>query len=119
MTITDPTFYRSPAEAIAAPTEHLAYVVAFDRAGVLPDALAVLDVDENSGGYGTVVGWADVPPPATNRTSSGGTAAPAGSLTGGAALGRADSSAPSSRLPDRAAPASPSPAPRPDPAPPR
>jgi selenium-binding protein 1 len=61
MTITDPTFYRSPAEAIAAPTEQLAYVVAFDRAGALPDALAVVDVDENSGDYGTVVGWADLP----------------------------------------------------------
>ncbi|MCW2510948.1 MAG: selenium-binding protein [Modestobacter sp.] len=61
MTITDPTFYRSPAEAIAAPSEQLAYVVAFDRAGVLPDALAVLDVDETSGGYGTVVGWAELP----------------------------------------------------------
>ncbi|MCW2575031.1 MAG: selenium-binding protein [Modestobacter sp.] len=60
MTITDPTFYRSPAEAIAAPSEQLAYVVAFDRAGVLPDALAVLDVDETSGGYGTVVGWAEL-----------------------------------------------------------
>src|SRR5687768_972412 len=58
MTLTDPTFYRSPAEAIAAPTEQLAYVVAFDRAGVLPDALAVLDVDENSDDYGTVLGWA-------------------------------------------------------------
>jgi len=61
MTITDPTFYRSPAEAIAAPTEQLAYVVAFDRAGALPDALAVLDVDEKSDDYGTVVGWADLP----------------------------------------------------------
>jgi selenium-binding protein 1 len=61
MTITDPTFYRSPAEAIAAPTEQLAYVVAFDRAGVLPDALAVIDVDEDSDTYGTVVGWADLP----------------------------------------------------------
>ena len=30
---TDPTFYRSAAEAVAAPTEKLAYVVAFDRAG--------------------------------------------------------------------------------------
>jgi methanethiol oxidase len=60
MTITDPTFYRSPAEAIAAPTEQLAYVVAFDRAGALPDALAVVDVDENSDDYGTVVGWADL-----------------------------------------------------------
>jgi methanethiol oxidase len=61
MTITDPTFYRSPAEAIAAPPEQLAYVVAFDRAGALPDALAVVDVDENSDGYGRVVGWADLP----------------------------------------------------------
>ena len=31
MTVTDPTFYRSAAEAAAAPREHLAYVVAFDR----------------------------------------------------------------------------------------
>ena len=61
MTITDPTFYRSPAEAIAAPTEQLAYVVAFDRAGVLPDALAVIDVNDESAAYGTVVGWADLP----------------------------------------------------------
>ena len=28
MTVTDPTFYRSAAEAAAAPREHLAYVVA-------------------------------------------------------------------------------------------
>ena len=28
---TDPTFYRSPAAAIAAPPEELAYVAAFDR----------------------------------------------------------------------------------------
>jgi selenium-binding protein 1 len=61
MTVTDPTFYRSAAEAIAAPTEQLAYVVAFDRAGALPDALAVVDVDEHSDSYGTVVGWADLP----------------------------------------------------------
>jgi selenium-binding protein 1 len=61
MTVTDPTFYRSAADAIAAPTERLAYVVAFDRAGALPDALAVLDVDENSDTYGSVVGWSDLP----------------------------------------------------------
>jgi len=61
MTITDPTFYRSAAEAIAAPREQLAYVVAFDRAADLPDALAVVDVDEGSDDYGTVVGWADLP----------------------------------------------------------
>ena len=57
----DPTFYRSPGEAMAAPTENLAYVVAFDRAGKLPDALAVLDTDASSASYGTVVGWADLP----------------------------------------------------------
>jgi len=48
----DPTFYRSPAEAISAPPEQLAYVVAFDRAAQQPDALAVLDTDPASAGYG-------------------------------------------------------------------
>jgi methanethiol oxidase len=61
MTISDPTFYRSPAEAIAAPTERLAYVVTFDRAGEQPDALAVVDVAADSDDYGRVVGWADLP----------------------------------------------------------
>src|SRR4051794_41832967 len=56
----DPTFYRSPGEAIAAPTEGLAYVVAFDRAGERPDALAVVDTDPSSAAYGTVVGWAEL-----------------------------------------------------------
>ncbi|MCV2489285.1 selenium-binding family protein [Geodermatophilus sp. YIM 151500] len=57
----DPTFYRSPSEAIAAPTEELAYVVAFDRAGRRPDALTVVDVDAGSDQYGRIVGWADLP----------------------------------------------------------
>jgi methanethiol oxidase len=61
MTVTDPTFYRSAAEAAAAPREQLAYVVAFDRAGERPDALTVIDVDEASPTYGSVVGWADLP----------------------------------------------------------
>ena len=61
MTVTDPTFYRSAAEAAAAPREQLAYVVAFDRAGERPDALTVVDVDEASPTYGTIVGWADLP----------------------------------------------------------
>ena len=61
MTVTDPTFYRSAAEAAAAPREQLAYVVAFDRAGEKPDALTVIDVDEASATYGQVVGWADLP----------------------------------------------------------
>jgi selenium-binding protein 1 len=60
-TFSDPTFYRSPSEAAAAPPEHLAYVVAFDRGGEQPDALTVLDVDPDSGRYGQVVGWADLP----------------------------------------------------------
>lgn len=57
----DPTFYRSAAEAVAAPKEQLAYVVAFDRSGELPDALSVIDVDESSKEYGHVVGWAELP----------------------------------------------------------
>ncbi|MGZ6777226.1 MAG: selenium-binding protein SBP56-related protein [Blastococcus sp.] len=57
----DPTFYRSPADAIAAPTEKLAYVVAFDRAGQRPDALTVVDTDPGSGQYGSIVGWAELP----------------------------------------------------------
>jgi selenium-binding protein 1 len=57
----DPTFYRSPSEAIHAPAEELAYVVAFDRAGQRPDALTVIDVDPGSGEYGRVVGWSDLP----------------------------------------------------------
>jgi methanethiol oxidase len=39
----DPTFYRSPAEAIAAPAEQLAYVAAFDPTGQARDAIAVVD----------------------------------------------------------------------------
>jgi selenium-binding protein 1 len=57
----DPTFYRSPAEAIAAPRERLAYVAAYDRAGQAKDALAVLDVEESSDSYGRVVGWSELP----------------------------------------------------------
>ncbi len=58
---TDPTFYRSAAEAAAAPSERLAYVVAFDRAAQRPDALTVLDTDTASPSYGQIVGWADLP----------------------------------------------------------
>ncbi len=42
---TDPTFYRSPAAAIAAPPEQLAYVAAFDPAGEQRDAMTVIDCD--------------------------------------------------------------------------
>ncbi|MEV0704286.1 selenium-binding protein SBP56-related protein [Saccharopolyspora sp. NPDC050389] len=57
----DPTFYRSPGDAIAAPAERLAYVVAFDRSGEQPDALTVVDTDPGSASFGRVVGWADLP----------------------------------------------------------
>ena len=58
---TDATFYRSPAEAIAAPPEKLAYVAAFDPAGQAKDAMAVLDTDPASPDYGQVVGWSELP----------------------------------------------------------
>lgn len=57
----DPTFYRSAREAAAAPVESLAYVVAFDPSGQVPDALTVVDLDEVSDSYGQVVGWTDTP----------------------------------------------------------
>ena len=57
----DPTFYRSPAAAIAAPPEELAYVVAFDPAGEQRDAMTVVDCDAGSSSYGQVVGWAELP----------------------------------------------------------
>src|SRR5207247_1077174 len=40
----DPTFYRTAAEAAAAPAAQLAYVVAFDRAAQKNDAMTVRDV---------------------------------------------------------------------------
>ena len=56
----DPTFYKSAAEAGAAPPENLAYVVAFDREGRQHDALTVIDVDPASATYGRLVGWSQV-----------------------------------------------------------
>jgi selenium-binding protein 1 len=60
-TETDPTFYRSAAEAAAAPPERLAYVAAFDRSATRSDAMAVVDVDPGAASYGRVVGWTDMP----------------------------------------------------------
>ena len=53
---TDPTFYRTPGDAIAATPESLAYVAAFDPQGGAKDAIAVLDCDAASATYGKVVG---------------------------------------------------------------
>ena len=58
---TDPTFYRSPAAAMAAPPEKLAYVAALDPAGSERDAMTVVDCDAESPTYGEVVGWTDLP----------------------------------------------------------
>jgi methanethiol oxidase len=57
----DPTFYRSPGAAIAAPPERLAYLAAFDPTGQANDALTVLDTDPASPTYGQVVGWSQLP----------------------------------------------------------
>jgi methanethiol oxidase len=46
--VTDPTFYRSPDAAIAAPPERLAYVAAFDPGGTRHDAMTVVDCDAGS-----------------------------------------------------------------------
>jgi len=52
----DPTLYRSPPDAMAAPAEKLAYVALLD-----PDAIAVVDVDPDSASYASVVGQWDAP----------------------------------------------------------
>ena len=58
---TDPTFYRTPGEAIAAPPEQLAYVAAYDPAGRAKDAMAVIDTDPASATHGRVAGWSELP----------------------------------------------------------
>lgn len=74
----DPTFYRSAREAAAAPVESLAYVVAFDRTGQVPDALTVVDLDE-APRTATGRSWAGrtCPTEATRCTISAGTPAAA------------------------------------------
>ena len=57
----DPTFYRSPADAAAAPAEKLAYLATFSRPADRPDALAVVDVDPDSRSYASVVGFTELP----------------------------------------------------------
>src|SRR3984893_378071 len=57
----DPTFYRSPRDAAAAPPEKLAYVATFSRPADQPDAMAVVDVDPQSAGYASVVGFTELP----------------------------------------------------------
>jgi selenium-binding protein 1 len=58
--IPDQTFYPSPAMAMSAPPETLAYVAMLNPGGG-PDALAVLDVDVSSKGYGKQINQLDMP----------------------------------------------------------
>src|SRR5215471_5958713 len=57
----DPTFYRSPADAAAGPPEKLAYVATFARSADKPDGIAVVDTDPASAGYGSVIGFTELP----------------------------------------------------------
>ncbi|MGI9484520.1 MAG: selenium-binding family protein [Geminicoccaceae bacterium] len=57
----DPTFYPSPRMAMKAPAETLAYVVAFDPKGKIPDQMVVVDVDPKSKQYAKIVGKTDMP----------------------------------------------------------
>src|SRR6476469_10092696 len=61
MPTVDPTFYRSPRDAVAAAPEQLAYVAAFDPTSQQNDAIAVVDCDPDSSTYGEVVGWTELP----------------------------------------------------------
>jgi methanethiol oxidase len=60
----DPTFYASPAAAIDAPQETLAYVATLDRPSNgtrKPDALNVLDLEQGSATYGQIVSRLEMP----------------------------------------------------------
>jgi selenium-binding protein 1 len=57
----DPTFYPSPRMAMEAPAEKLAYVAMLNPTRKGPDAMAVVDVDEESKSYGRMVGRVDLP----------------------------------------------------------
>ena len=62
----DPTFYRTPGDAAAGPPEKLAYVAAYAHpadahAAGKPDGIAVVDTDPASAGYGSVVGFTELP----------------------------------------------------------
>jgi methanethiol oxidase len=59
--VPDPTFYTSPRAAMDAPPEELAYVATIDPDGRQPDALVVLDVNQQSQRYGQKVGQLTLP----------------------------------------------------------
>ena len=58
----DPTFYPSPKMAMQAPQEELAYVaIVSPPDSGKPDAVGVMDVNPDSGSYGSLVGRLDLP----------------------------------------------------------
>lgn len=59
----DPTLYRTPADAVAAPPEKLAYVVGFDPTAQRADALFTVGTDPESPEYGRVISHAELPGP--------------------------------------------------------
>ncbi|MFB7220089.1 selenium-binding protein SBP56-related protein [Streptomyces sp. NPDC056227] len=59
----DPTLYRTPADAVAAPPEKLAYVVGFDPTAQRADALFTVGADPESPVYGRVTSHAELPDP--------------------------------------------------------
>jgi selenium-binding protein 1 len=59
--IPDQSFYPSPTMAMAAEPEKLAYVALLNSDPRKPDALAVVDLDPESTGYGQLIGQVDMP----------------------------------------------------------
>jgi selenium-binding protein 1 len=57
----DPSFYATPAQAMEAPPERLAYITLISTDARTPDALGVVDTDPDSPGYGRLVGQLDFP----------------------------------------------------------
>jgi selenium-binding protein 1 len=57
----DPTFYPSPAMAMQAPQEELAYLAILDPQRKSPDMLAVVDVDPASDQYGQITERVEMP----------------------------------------------------------
>jgi selenium-binding protein 1 len=60
----DPSFYPSPASAMEGAPEELAYVVTLNTPAdgdAKPDALTVIDLQQDSSSYGSVVGRLDMP----------------------------------------------------------
>src|SRR4029079_10412147 len=59
--IPDQSFYASPANAMAAPREQLAYVAMLNPDPSRPDAIGVVDLDPDQPSYGQLVNRLDMP----------------------------------------------------------